>query len=149
MVIVASTVELLGLLGLLFEHMLLICSVDVDIIRLFALVRLLRFITLMLVNLFRRWLLELPCGSTTWMVRTSANIAATSILAGSILEVCLAARGIQTIVSDNALVWNYGIELTLLVFRWIVALLRAELCHLVLLLLQRHWVLFDVQGRYL
>ena len=90
MVIIDSTVELLGLLGLLFQNMLLICSVDVDIIGLFALVRFLR-LTLMLVNLFRRWLLELPRGSATRMVRCSAHIAALSILAGSILKIRLAA----------------------------------------------------------
>ena len=132
--------------------MLLICSVDVDIIGLFAVVRLLRFITLMLVDLFRRWLLELSRGPTARVVGSSAHIASASILTNIILEICLAARGIQLIVGYDALVWgNLIITLTDLftphVFRCIVLLLWA-LGQVLDRLLHGHWVLFDVEGRY-
>ena len=132
--------------------MLLICSVDVDIIGLFAVVRLLRFITLMLVDLFRRWLLELSRGPTARVVGSSAHIASASILTNIILEICLAARGIQLIVGHDALVWgNLIITLTDLftphVSRCIVLLLWA-LGQVLDRLVHGHRVLFDVEGRY-
>ena len=110
--------------------MLLVGSVDVDIIGLFALVRLLRFVALMLVDLFRRWLLELSCGSAARVVGSSAHIAATCILTNIILEIRLAARGIHLIVGHDALVRSNLIIIVIDLFtlhmpRCIVLLLRA------------------------
>ena len=147
-----SAVELLGLLGLFLQNMLLIGSVDVDIIGLFALVRLLRFVALMLVDLFRRWLLELSCGSAARVVGSSAHIAAAGILTNIILEIRLAARGVHLIVGHDALVWSNLIIIVIDLFtlhmpRCIVLLLRA-LGQVLGRLLNGHWVLFDVEGRY-
>ena len=131
----------LGLLGLLLQHVLLEGSVDVYIIiRLFALVRL-RFVALMLVNLFLRRLLELSSGSTARMVGTTcAHIATAGVLTWSILDVCLAARRTQSIVGDDAVIQADGIDFTLLVFRLLVALLRAEIYEILCLLLLHHGV---------
>ena len=130
--------------------MLLIGRIDVNIIRLFALVRLLRFVTLMLVNLFRRWLLELPCGSTARVVG-NASIATASILTNIILEICLAALDVHLIIGHCALVYGNLITIidlfTLLVDWWLVALLRA-LRQVLDMIFLCHWVLIDVQGRY-
>ena len=131
--------------------MLLIGSVDVDIIGLFAVVRLLRFITLMLVDLFRRWLLELSRGPTARVVGSSAHIASASILTNIILEICLAALDVHLIIGHCALVYGNLITIidlfTLLVDWWLVALLRA-LRQVLDMIFLCHWVLIDVQGRY-
>ena len=104
----------------------------------------------MLVDLFRRWLLELSCGSAARMIGSSAHIAAACILTNIILEICLAARGIHLIVGHDALVRSNLIIIvidlfTLHVPRCIVLLLRA-LGQVLRRLLHSHWILFDIEG---
>ena len=60
----------------------------------------------MLVNLFRKRLLELPRRSTARVVGPSASIASASILTNIILEICLAALDVHLIIGHCALVYG-------------------------------------------
>ena len=126
--------------------MLLIGCIDVDVIGLLAIVRSIRFITLILVKLLRLWLLKLSCGSTARVVRHSTRIAAASILTNIILETfCIGARGIHLIIGDDALVRKNPIVIDLftLLMPGLIVLLLWAFRQVLGRLLHDHWVLFD------